>query len=109
MLDNNDNKVNKILSLAANYKRKNSCASWGEILDTQSASPSKTVSDVFKEQQFSSKECTRMLPKLSKLFDDQDNIEGMILMIDAGELASIDDDCKDEIIARVEQSKKDKH
>ena len=50
-----------------------------------------------------------MLPKLSKLFDDRDNIEGMILMIDAGELASIDDDCKDEIIARVEQSKKDKH
>ena len=57
MLDNNDNKVNKILSLAANYKRKNPCASWGEFLDAQSASPSKTVSDIFHRK--NAQECYR--------------------------------------------------
>ena len=51
MLNNNESKVNKILSLAANYKRKNSSADWGELLDDQWGTPPKQIIDIINYTQ----------------------------------------------------------
>ena len=106
MLNNNESKVNKILSLAANYKRKNSSADWGEFLGDQWGTPPKQIIDIIIDYHFTPNEYKHILPKLLKLFDYPD-VKSVILTLDINWDANLDE-CKDEIEKRVEQSKKDK-
>ena len=103
---NKNDKVNNFLSLAANYKRKNSSADWGEFLDDQWGTPPKQIIDILKDYHFTPSEYTQLLPKLIKLFNYPDIVSVILpLDIDWGENL---DECKDEVERRVEQSKKDK-